>query len=213
MGTRDTKILINDEGRIIEFDFKNINHTFEEYANFLEEIGLFKFLQKMKMSSLIDYVLGIEVGLDSNSRKNRNGKKMEQLVEKYLVDSNFKKEVDFFTQMTTKKLIDIFKIDILNELPIKKFDFVIKYKKQIYAVECNYYKSGGSKVSEIVRSYKNLLDDLRKINNFHFLWITDGFGWIKEKNHLKDALLSIDNIFNLDDLEKKGILNILESIK
>lgn len=43
--------------------------------------GLFDVMEHHAVSSLSDYVTGVEVGLDSNGRKNRGGHLMENLVE------------------------------------------------------------------------------------------------------------------------------------
>ncbi|CAG8696872.1 11547_t:CDS:1, partial [Ambispora gerdemannii] len=50
-----------------------------------------------QIKDLKDYVLGVEVGLDTHSRKNRGGLLMENGVEKLLIDYQveYKKQVTF----------------------------------------------------------------------------------------------------------------------
>ena len=63
----------------------------------MKKTGLFKLLSKAKINSLLDYITGVEVGLDSNARKNRTGKVMENLVESYIKKANYK----YYTQVNT----------------------------------------------------------------------------------------------------------------
>ena len=52
----------------------------ELITEFLDSTGLTKILQSGQIKNLVDYVFGVEVGLDSNARKNRSGDIMENLV-------------------------------------------------------------------------------------------------------------------------------------
>lgn len=52
---------------------------------FMRKTGLFSLISEHLINNLVDYVTGVEVGLDSNGRKNRGGHLMENLVESYLV--------------------------------------------------------------------------------------------------------------------------------
>ena len=72
------------------FDFAEINYTVEQYADFMEKTGLFNLLENKIVNNLIDYVYGVEVGIDTNARKNRTGKSMEKIVESYLKKSRIK---------------------------------------------------------------------------------------------------------------------------
>ncbi len=57
----------------------------------MRETGLFELLQSHIINNLYDYLLGVEVGLGSNGRKNRGGHLMEDLVEEYIVKAGFEK--------------------------------------------------------------------------------------------------------------------------
>ena len=48
------------------------------YLQFMKKSGLFVIFNSTK--NLFDYVLGVEVGMDTNARKNRSGEAMEQLI-------------------------------------------------------------------------------------------------------------------------------------
>ena len=89
-----------------------------------------------------------------------------------------------------------------NGSTIKRFDFVIFTKNTTYAIETNFYSSGGSKLNETARSYKMIALEARNINNFKFVWITDGKGWEFAKNNLKETFDVLEDIYNIQDLEK-----------
>ena len=46
-----------------------MNYSVEQYKTFMRETGLFDMLSNHLVNNLVDYVLGIETGLDSNGRK------------------------------------------------------------------------------------------------------------------------------------------------
>lgn len=90
----------------------------------------------------------------------------------------------------------------LTVLAKQRFDFVIFTKNTTYAIETNFYSSGGSKLNETARSYKMIALEARNINNFKFVWITDGKGWEFAKNNLKETFDVLEDIYNIQDLEK-----------
>ena len=151
LAVRSTEIFVKDE--IIEylFDFKKMVYSIDDYVRFMQESGLFDLLQNHIINNLYDYVLGIEVGLDSNGRKNRGGHLMEDLVEKYIKESGFIKDVNYFKEMYLNDIEEKWNIDLSslsgNNVSTKRFDFVIKTPKQIYLIETNFYASSGSKLN------------------------------------------------------------------
>jgi type II restriction enzyme len=63
-------------------DFKNIDlENIRSYVDFIDQAGLLDFLQANVHYSLVDYMYGVETGLDSNGRKNRSGTTMEIIFE------------------------------------------------------------------------------------------------------------------------------------
>lgn len=90
----------------------------------------------------------------------------------------------------------------------KRFDFVIKTKNMIYGIETNFYSSGGSKLNETARSYKNIALETKSINGFSFVWFTDGKGWKTAKNNLEETFDIMEHIYNITDLEN-NIISIL----
>lgn len=157
---RENEIRITDAEKNYEFNFKNPNYSIDEYVLFMFNTGLFDLLQNHVIHSLVDYVMGIEVGMDTNGRKNRTGKAMEALVESYLVKEGFVSGVTYFTQMNLSKVEKLWGYDLSNISNTGKtekiFDFVVKTPNHVYAIETNFYGSQGSKLNETSRSYKAL---------------------------------------------------------
>lgn len=172
-------------------------------------------LEKHIISNLIDYATGVETGLDSNGRKNRGGHLMEDLVESFIVKAGFKKGEGYFKEMYIHEITDKWGIDlsaISNSGKMeKRFDFVIKTDNMIYGIETNFYASGGSKLNETARSYKQLSQEADSIDGFTFVWFTDGQGWISARHNLEETFDVLENIYSIDDLENGVILQLKEA--
>ena len=194
------------------YDFKNSNLKLEDYRDFMKKTGLFDLLSNHIIHSLVDYVTGIEVGLDSNARKNRGGHLMEDLVEKFILKAGFKRDINYFKEMYIHQITDKWNIDlsaISNQGKTeKRFDFVIKTPSMIYAIETNFYASSGSKLNETARSYKNLALESNTIPGFTFIWFTDGKGWKNARHNLEETYDIMEHIYNIKDLEE----NIIEKV-
>ena len=203
----DVKITDADGYRI--YDFLNKNYSVNDYTLFMEKTGLFDLISKHIIKDLSDYVRGVEVGLDSNARKNRTGKAMENFVENHLVKLGYIKNQSYFCQMTAKEINILFGIDVSNlngeEKAEKRFDFVVKTTKCVYGIEVNFYGGGGSKLNETARSYKMIASESINIPGFKFMWITDGQGWHSARYNLEETFNTLDDIYNINDLEN-GLL-------
>ena len=211
LAKRESEIRITNKGKDVIFKFNNKNHTIEEYSLFMRKTGLFDLIENNIISDLTDYVKGVEVGLDTNARKNRTGKAMENIVESYIVDAGFIKDINYFSEMRTSEIKNKFGIELNLEnidqsRAEKRFDFVVVVNNNVYAIETNFYSSSGSKLNETARSYKMITQETQNIENFKFVWITDGLGWNSAKNNLEETFDVLDSLFNLKDLEN-GILN------
>lgn len=210
LAVRGTKIKIIDDG-FIEFDFSKLNQSVDKYVRLMSESGLFDMLEKNQIKDLVDYVTGVEVGLDSNARKNRTGKAMETVVENYFKSA----EIKYYTQLNKAKIKDIFDIDLTNitlkdetgKEADKKFDLIFEKFGIVYLVETNFYGGGGSKLNETARSYKELAYQLKRYNNVKFVWITDGVGWNTVKKGLKETYDELEHFYTLKDLEDGKIFS------
>ena len=217
LAKREKEIKITDaEGEFL-FNFNKPNYTIEEYTKFMRETGLFDLLEKHIINNLVDYVTGVEVGMDTNGRKNRTGDAMEDLVESYLVKYGLVKGVSYFKEMTKSEIEEKFNLDlncISNQGKTeKRFDFVLYVNNHVYACECNFYGSSGSKLNETARSYKNLAIESKQVEGFTFVWFTDGVGWNTAKHNLEETFDVLETIFNLKDLEEGVLEKLLKPVK
>ena len=212
LAVRSREIFIKDEINEYLFKFDKMVYSMKDYIRFMKESGLFDLLQNHIINNLYDYVLGIEVGLDSNGRKNRGGHLMENLVESYIIKAGYKKDVNYFKEMYLKDIENKWNLDLSemsgNNTSTKRFDFVIKTDKQVYVIETNFYSSGGSKLNETARSYKMLAQESKKVNDVTFIWFTDGTGWNSARKNLEETFNELETMYNIDDLEN-GILENL----
>ena len=210
LAVRGNEIYAQDEEGAFLYNFKKMNYSVEQYKVFMRKTGLFDMIANHLVNNLVDYALGIETGLDSNGRKNRGGHQMEDLVEKYIVVAGFEKDVNYFKEMYLKDIEEKWNIDLSalsnQGKAAKRFDFVIKTQNMIYAIETNFYASGGSKLNETARSYKMLSQEADTIEGFTFVWFTDGCGWRSAKNNLKETFDILEHLYNIADLEN-GIIS------
>ena len=210
LAKREKEIKITDAKGEFLFNFSKPNYSIDEYTKFMRKTGLFDLLEKHIINNLVDYVTGVEVGMDTNGRKNRTGDAMEDLVESYLTKAGLIKGVSYFKEMSKSEVEEKFNIDLSaisnNGKTEKRFDFVLYVNGHVYACECNYYGSSGSKLNETARSYKNLAIESKEIENFTFVWFTDGIGWNTAKHNLEETFDILETIYNINDLGN----NILE---
>ena len=212
LAVREKEIYAIDGDGEFTYNFKKANYSVEQYKTFMRKTGLFDLLENHIVSNLIDYATGVETGLDSNGRKNRGGHLMEDLVESFIVKAGFKKGESYFKEMYIHEITDKWGIDlsaISNSGKMeKRFDFVIKTDNMIYGIETNFYASGGSKLNETARSYKQLSQEADTIDGFTFVWFTDGQGWTSARHNLEETFDVMENIYSIDDLEN-GVISIL----
>ena len=217
LAKREKEIKITDaEGEFL-FNFNKPNYTIEEYTKFMRETGLFDLLEKHIINNLVDYVTGVEVGMDTNGRKNRTGDAMEDLVESYLVKYGLVRGNSYFKEMTKSEIEEKFNLNlncISNQGKTeKRFDFVLYVNNHVYACECNFYGSSGSKLNETARSYKNLAIESKQVEGFTFVWFTDGIGWDTAKHNLEETFDVLDTIYNLKDLDEGALEKLLNPVK
>ena len=215
LAVRASEIYCQDEngGHLFQFDFgkypPNSHAHYERYKYFMRETGLFDLLENHIVNNLVDYATGVETGLDSNGRKNRGGHLMEDLVESFIRKAGFVKDKTYFKEMYIHQITEKWGLDlsaISNQGKMeKRFDFVVKTPNMIYGIETNFYGSGGSKLNETARSYKTLALETDTIDDFTFVWFTDGKGWTSARNNLEETFDVMKHIYNIKDLEN-GII-------
>ncbi|MBQ2884374.1 MAG: type II restriction endonuclease [Alphaproteobacteria bacterium] len=210
LAVRAREIYCQDTNGGCLYKFNANAQSSEDYAYFMRETGLFDLLENHIVSNLVDYVTGVETGLDSNGRKNRGGHLMEDLVESYIQKAGFVKDVTYFKEMYIHQITDKWGLDlsaISNQgKSEKRFDFVIKTDDMVYGIETNFYTGGGSKLNETARSYKTLALESDTIDGFTFVWFTDGKGWTSARHNLEETFDIMEHIYSIKDLED-GIIS------
>lgn len=193
----DILIAVRDDGKKKVIDslgecvlLKQLFTSPERVVEFLNETGLAELLRSNRIKDLVDYVFGIETGLDSNARKNRSGHIMEDTVQAIFEEANiqFGKEV----YSSEYPLLT----EVLGE-DEKRFDFVIETPAKVYLIEVNFYSGGGSKLNEVARAYSDIAPKINSVEGYEFVWITDGIGWKSARNKLQEAFSIIPSIYNL----------------
>lgn len=186
------KKVLDNLGNCVVLDslFKSVDGVME----FLDTTGLTEIFQSKKINDLVDYVFGIETGLDTNARKNSSGHVMEGMVAR-IFDKN---EVEYRQEVYSSEWPSI--TDVLGD-DEKRFDFVVESSTKTYLIEVNFYSSGGSKLNEVARSYSDIAPKINSVPGFEFVWITDGIGWKSAKNKLQEAYSIIPSIYNLTNIK------------
>ena len=187
------KKVLNSLGECVVLDslFESVDGVME----FLNDTGLAEVFQSQKITNLVDYVFGVETGLDSNARKNRSGHVMENVVAEIFKNNG----VDYRTEVYSSEWAEMTKALGDDE---KRFDFVVETPQMIYLIEVNFYSGGGSKLNEVARAYSDIAPKINAVDGFEFVWITDGIGWNSAKNKLQEAFNVIPSIYNLTSIEE-----------
>lgn len=188
----------NNKGEIVMLD--SYFTSPESICEYIEETGLGEIFRNKDVKNLVDYVFGIEVGLDTNARKNRGGENMSKAVSLFFD----KAKVFYKKEVSNTAFPEILSLGA----DVKRFDFVIKTKNKTYLIETNFYNGGGSKLNETARSYSDVAPKINQYESYEFVWITDGQGWLSAKNKLEEAYNTIPNMYNLTTLN-----NFIEKIK
>ena len=201
-------IAVRDEGskKVLDslnniVDIKTFFGSVDRVIEFLENTGLADLFRNRTIKDLVDYVFGIETGLDTNARKNRSGHIMENTVAQIFKDNNIKYRQEIYSS-EWQTITDVLGDDE------KRFDFVIETETKTYLIEVNFYSGGGSKLNEVARSYSDIAPKINTVKGFEFVWITDGIGWKSAKNKLQEAYSIIPRVYNLTD-----IVNFINEIK
>ena len=213
LAKRESEIKAMDADGEFCYNFRKLSYPLEQYKVFMRKTGLFDLMENHIIHNLIDYVTGVETGLDSNGRKNRGGHLMEDLVESFLVRAGLVKGETYFKEMYIHEIEDKWNVDLSsisnNGQAEKRFDFVVKGADKIYGIETNFYSSQGSKLNETARSYKTITLETKGLPYFEFVWFTDGKGWNTAKRNLKETFDVLEHLYNIKDLESGVVERVL----
>lgn len=217
-----TLIAIREKSIDILIDTKNFiykNYSFskgkltdvecKELAHFVVNSGIGYILKDKKVKNLVDYATGVEVGLDSNGRKNRGGTLMEGLVEEFVSDACQNLGLQYMPQATAKKIKEQWNLDVVVDKSSRQLDFAINKKGKLFFIECNFYGGGGSKLKSTATEYIEMNRYWNK-QGIEFIWITDGAGWKSTLKPLREYFDKADYLINLEMLKEKALFIILK---
>jgi len=208
------KLLVIDEHKAetVTYTFGVTDLTLEDIkrtVNFAHRVGLLQELVHIKNPA--DYYFGIEVGMDTNARKNRSGTAMEALVEGYIRQLAHRHGGEYYTQMKFSVAAKKFGVAVPPDQSNKKGDFMMQVAGKPYNIEANYFDDSGSK-QEIMNSYISRAHDLQQAG-WGFALVTDGQGWLSGRNQLLQGYERIKHIYNIRMCVDGKLENILTQLR
>ena len=210
---KNIDILIDKKKFIYEnYDFNvanasKLNST--KTADFFINAGFGELLRDKKILNLLEYAKGVEVGLDSNGRKNRSGTMMEELVGEFVQDTCLQLNLDYMPQATANKIKAAWDIDVKVDKSSRQIDFAINKKGKLYFIECNFYGGGGSKLKSTATEYIQM-NRYWNQQGIEFIWVTDGAGWKATLKPLREYFDKADYLLNLEMLKRNMLTKILK---
>lgn len=189
------------------FDFsssKSKDSDIKKYLEFVIKTGIRDLFTQQKIKNLVDYMIGVEAGLDSNGRKNRSGHSMEFIVGAFISDFCKKHGFKMLKEANAEKIKNEWGYVVPVNKTSRRYDFVINTGETAIIVETNFYGGSGSKIKSTASEYRNLYDALG--DKYKFIWVTDGLGLKKTSKPLEETFGHNDYVVNLAMLEK-GILD------
>jgi type II restriction enzyme len=179
-----------------------------ELVDFVIKSGIGEILKDKEIKNLVDYAIGVEVGLDSNGRKNRGGTLMETLVEDFVAETCNELNLGYMAQATSNKIKRDWDIEIQSDKSNRIIDFAINKNGQLYFIECNFYGGGGSKLKSTATEYIGM-NKFWTDQGIEFIWVTDGAGWKSTLKPLREFFDKTNYLLNLEMLKEKALTRIL----
>ena len=193
------------------YDFSNLYPTDEQIkdlTNFVFCSGLAEILKNKHVKNLVDYTIGVEVGLDSNGRKNRSGMMMEGIVEVFVEECCQTNNAEYIAQATAEKINTKWNLSVAMDNSSRIIDFTINKDGKLYFIEVNFYSGGGSKLKSTATEYCEMYDRYHR-QGIEFIWITDGAGWHITEKPLREYFDMSDYLLNLEMLRNSILKKII----
>lgn len=205
LAVRDDKFSVLEDPlkqKFFDYDFSKAPKNDKEIAKFVrfwKQSGLANSLKDIK--NLRDYFFGVEVGSDTNARKNRGGTEWETLIEpliKQIAKKNgYKVEVRQKFEKVMKKL----GYNVPQNLS-RNMDFIVYKGNKFVDIEANYFSGSGTKL-EVPGAYVNR--DSKEGFKLSLFLFTDGFGWKTAKHRMEDFFETFPCVTNYQ-MAKEGVL-------
>ncbi|MBF0777287.1 type II restriction endonuclease [Streptococcus cuniculi] len=219
IASRDTILDILSIDDSDEMSFERLNFSkitkdrIVDYVDFAEQSGLLNFLQNKANRSLVDYVYGVEAGLDSNARKNRSGTTMEGILERHVAKIAKEQGLEWKAQATAPFIKSNWNIEVPVDKSERRFDVAVysKERHKVWLIETNYYGGGGSKLKAVAGEFTELSQFVKNSkDDVEFVWVTDGQGWKTARLPLSEAFGHIQNVFNLSMLKEEFLYELFK---
>lgn len=122
---RDNKKVLKSDGTVVPIE--NYLTTFDGVMEYLDKTGLAQIFKDKSIKSLVDYVFGVEAGLDTHARKNRSGGTMERLVADIFKKNGIKFKREVYSTSYSK-------VHTALGGDRKRFDFAIETAVRTYLI-------------------------------------------------------------------------------
>lgn len=207
----DSYVKVNYDNDLKEIEYifcidenkKLAEEYIQKYLEFTKRVGIKYLLTNVVKKHIIDYIIGCEIGLDTNARKNRSGKIFEKLLEPLLKGISDKYNIKLNQQVKYSEFIS--KEVLIKELKDKKADFIFSNEEKILVIEANFFNDSGSKPNAIIESYTGRAEAVKNAGA-EFLLITDGKKYHNETYEMLEKEFSrLDYILNYN-MVKSGML-------
>ncbi len=207
VAVRDKNLEILTNFKTPDWEYKNYSFKKKEkysseeindIVEFCERIGLLHLFENKKIKNLVDYCIGLEVGIGTNGRKNRGGKIMEDIIEWHISNLCKNLKLEYMAQATKSKIYKTWKLELPVDKSSRQYDFaILNNNGRMILIETNFFSGGGSKLKSVAGEFQSLdkfLKTYRIVDKF--IWITDGTGWETAKSPLQEAFINNDYIIN-----------------
>ena len=159
---------------------------------------MLQLLQERKIKNLVDYCIGLEVGMGTNARKNRGGKIMEYIIEWHIRNLCSDLNLEYISQASKSKINSKWNLTLPVDKSSRQYDFaILNNNNKLVLIETNFFSGGGSKLKSVAGEFQALdlfLKEQELIDKF--IWITDGIGWTTSKLPLQEAFIHNDYVIN-----------------
>lgn len=201
---KSTRVLV--DYKQYEWVFKNyifrrknsyLDSELLSFVEFCKNVGLLSIFQNKKIKSIVDYYIGLEVGIGTNGRKNRSGKLMEDIVEWYIASITIPNNLPYIRQASSTRIKSQWGVELPIDKSSRQYDYAVLKDNKLVLIEANFFSGGGSKLKSVAGEFislDNFLRDKPIIDSF--IWITDGVGWNTAKRPLRETFINNDFVFN-----------------
>lgn len=206
------RVITGPAGAVKKFDFSspaNNSESIDAALEFVLGTGLGRLFGDSGVKNLVDYLIGVEAGVDSNGRKNRSGTGMEFLLESAIASMCRERGWSYKSQATEAFIEETWGVKFSTGSSLRRFDFAVLAENHVSVIETNIYNGGGSKLKATAGEFSELQSSLGH-SAVKLIWVTDGLGWRTALRPLRDAFGKVPFIFNMSMIERGCLEEALE---